>query len=229
MLRAVLFILVAGACSEDAKPNPQSKSIQKSLQGGGGKVEMKVDADGPKPVGLDALKKRFPSWSEMPEKALTSAGSAVNLVPGPCVDCGDLPLAHCAIEHPQGCPVIAKIARRAQRLAERGMPTDELKVAINYPDLWFPELGEGLPVTVHLYRDAEGPFASKTREAQSVLTERFGAQLNWVVHEADVPPPEALGVRSRPTWFINGHRFRGAQSGRTLGRFINFELLDGTQ
>ena len=123
--------------------------------------------------------------------------------------------------------MVNKIAARARRLAEQGMPTDELKVALNYPDLWFADMGEGTPVTVHLYRDEDGPFAKDTRGTQQVLSERFGVRLVWTVHNAGSTPAEELGVRSRPTWFINGHRFRGSQSAQTLGRFINFELLDG--
>jgi len=228
MRRAALLVVTLGACSSD-EPQPQSRSIQKSSQTGGGRVEMNIDAEGPKPIGLIALKDRFPAWQNMDVGTLTAAAAAVNLVPGPCSECDGLPLAHCATAKPTECTVIDKIAARAQRLAEQGMPSDELKVALNYPDLWFPEMGDGIPVNVHLYRDEEGAFSAETRDAQDILSERFGARLAWTVHNADSVPLESIGVRSRPTWFINGHRFRGAQNARTLGRFINFELLDGVE
>ena len=225
MLNKVWLLLALVACSVEAPP--ESKSIQKSKQPATGRIEMSLDADGPKPIGLAALKTRFPTWRDMAEGPLEAAAAAMNLVPGPCSECDGLPLAHCATQQPNKCPVVEKIAQRARSLAEQGMPSEELKVAINYPDLWFPDLGEGLPVTIHLYRDEEGPFAEETRDTQRLLSERFGPRLVWTVHNADSNPPTSLGVRSRPTWFINGHRFRGAQTARTLGRFINFELLDG--
>jgi hypothetical protein len=190
-------------------------------------VEIKLDGDGPKPIGLAALKERFPTWKGMADGPLAAAAAGLNLVPGPCPECEGLPLAHCATQQPDVCPVVEKIAERAKRLAEQGMPSEELKVAINYPDLWFPDMGEGTPVKIQLYRDEDGAFAVETRDAERLLVERFGAQLVWTVHDADAVAPEPIGVRSRPTWFINGHRFRGAQTPRTLGRFINFELLDG--
>ena len=163
----------------------------------------------------------------MADGPLTAAAAGLNLVPGPCPECEGLPVAHCATQQPDVCPVVGKIAERAKRLAEQGMPAKELKVAINYPDLWFPDMGEGTPVNINLYRDEDGAFAVETRDAQRILSERFGPRLVWTVHSADAVAPEPIGVRSRPTWFINGHRFRGAQTARTLGRFINFELLDG--
>ena len=56
-----------------------------------------------------------------------------------------------------------------------------------------------------------------TEPVDKVTLEIFGA---------DVAAPDKLEVRSRPTWFINGHRFRGAQSTTILKRFIEFELAD---
>lgn len=226
MVRSACFVVALAACSRELPP--QSRSIQKSQSTAGGRVDMNLDADGPRPIGLTALKERFPAWNDMQEGPLKAAAAAVNLVPGPCAECDDLPLAHCATQQPLRCEVVEKIARRAQRLAEKGMPSEELKVAINYPDFWFAGMGEGTPVHIHLYRDENGAFSAETSEAQQLLSKRYGAGLTWTVHNADATSAENLGVRSRPTWFINGHRFRGAQTARTLGRFVNFEILDGS-
>ncbi len=37
---------------------------------------------------------------------------------------------------------------------------------------------------------------------------------------------EALGVRSTPTWFVDGHRLRGAQSLGAIGRLVELQRLD---
>jgi len=37
---------------------------------------------------------------------------------------------------------------------------------------------------------------------------------------------DSLGVRSTPTWFVDGHRLRGAQSVRAIGRLVELQRLD---
>jgi len=37
---------------------------------------------------------------------------------------------------------------------------------------------------------------------------------------------EALGVRSTPTWFVDGYRLRGAQSLGAIGRLVELQRLD---
>ena len=60
----------------------------------------------------------------------------------------------------------------------------------------------------------------------SDLKRKFPEGVAFVVFDEEQPTPEALGVRSRPTWFINGHRFRGAQTAGLLARFIALEVQD---
>ena len=61
------------------------------------------------------------------------------------------------------------------------------------------------------------------------MKEKFGDKVRWEVFGKDIEAPERLAVRSRPTWFVNGHRFRGAQSERILARFIALEFMDSNK
>jgi hypothetical protein len=76
--------------------------------------------------------------------------------------------------------------------------------------------------------------------ALSQAAERAGASgLDMVLWGQDIGSAElqerlrqqeaqavALGVRSSPTWFINGYRLRGLQSKGSIQRIISLELLD---
>lgn len=223
MLFAFVLLLGCELSSEPARPTQSTPLMSAGI--GGGKVDMVLDAEGPKPIGVDALLRRFERLQGAAVEHHTAVAAALNVVMGPCEICDGKPLAHCAIDHPSSCPVVNDLAARAVGLAERGIPAEQIKVAINYPDRWFPKMGRGVPVTIHLWRDAEGSFQAETQETQSALEARFGDSIQWVVHEADAQPPNNLDVRSRPTWFINGHRFRGAHSATSLGRFVQFETV----
>jgi hypothetical protein len=112
---------------------------------------------------------------------------------------------------------------RAFGMAKDGANADAIKVAVNYPDFWVEGLGSGVPVNIHLYRDQGGRFAAQTQGVEQGLKKIFNEKLLWTIHEADQVADPALGVRAYPTWFINGHRFRGVQSVNSLARFVEYE------
>jgi len=180
-----------------------------------------------KPVSVAAFGKLYPSFTAMPEEAQQQAVAALNLVPAPCGECEPRTIAQC-IEQKQDthCPVLKKLARRAFRLAGDGKASDMIKVAVNYPDQWFAGLGDGNPVTIHLFQDNESRFAADVHEIQVQLSDIFGEKLVFVVHDDLSEDVSLIGVRARPTWFVNGHRFRGVQSVNALGRFVAYELAD---
>lgn len=188
---------------------------------------MPVDPEGPKPVDRARLVEMIPAAGSLSTDQIKRFSSAVNIIPTPCEACGTLPIAHCVERgHLSSCAVLEKLLRRAIVLAQDDQPTGHIKAAINYPDLWFAEQGEGIPPRVTIYRDADGPMQDRVAATLQALNEEFGDQIDLRVYDTDVAPPADLGVRSRPTWFVNGHRFRGAQSARVLSRFIKFEILD---
>ena len=215
-------------CSETAT-RPESRPIA-TRAGGGGQVEMAVDPEGPRPIARPRLVELWPSLGSLSEPQLQNFSSAVNIMPSPCGECSGLPIAHCLERGNEASkPVLSKLFKRAETLAQLDRPAAQIKAAINYPDTWFDGLGTGTPVHVVLYRDSEGAFASSTSETLEVLQKEFGDSARWSIHDRDVVAPEHIGVRSRPTWFINGHRFRGAQSSRILSRYIGFEILDAQE
>jgi hypothetical protein len=188
---------------------------------------MAIDNEGPKPISIARLSAFWPALSTLKPRQQRAVTGAVNLTPSPCGSCGDLPIAHCIEREMLGsCTAVDKLLKRAIRMVKAGRDGGQIKAALNYPDIWVPGLGEGTPVQLHLYRDAEGPFHVETSANLEALSAQFGDQIALTIREADVVPDPSIGVRSRPTWFINGHRFRGAQTSVTLARFIAFELLD---
>ena len=102
---------------------------------------------------------------------------------------------------------------------------DSIKVSVNYPDFWVEGLGSGSPVEVHLFRDTAGRFESETAAVENGLRSIFGERLKWTIREATEVVDPKLGVRSYPTWFVNGHRFRGVQSVNGLARFVEYESM----
>jgi hypothetical protein len=188
---------------------------------------MVIDMEGPKPISIDRLMEVWPPIAGLSDTQKRMVSGVVNVTPSPCGGCGDLPIAHCIDRKMfDSCPVMEKLLKRAVRMVRAGRDAGQIRAAINYPDLWVAGLGEGTPVQLHLYRNAEGPFQTETSATLEALSTQFGHQLNVTIREADIVPEPSIGVRSRPTWFINGHRFRGAQTSTTLARFIAFELLD---
>ena len=67
---------------------------------------------------------------------------------------------------------------------------------------------------------------SELHRIRARLLEIFGADVEVVTHDDLDEESDRLGVRSRPTWFVNGHRFRGVQSVDGLARFVSYELAD---
>lgn len=217
----VIFALLA--CQPE--PTPESTPLLRPDQGGG-KVQMNVGPDGLKPIPVSRLQAIVPALSDRPTSVQQTVVAAINLVPGPCDSCDGAPLAHCLVNASAECSVALALVQRAMVLADSGKTGDEVKVAVNYPDLWFPDLGSGVPVTVTLWQDQSGPFGEMTETVRRDISARFGSKVNWSVYDTDIVAPAHLDVRARPTWFVNGHRFRGMQSAETIGRFIGFELIE---
>ena len=225
MRLALLCAWLVVACGETEQP--QSRPV---MDGGPKRptvTAINVDANTPKPVGIEEIGSRLFAINGLPVEGQRAAVAALNLVPSPCVVCDGMTLAECLVEvGVANCPVLDKLTKRAVRMAKNNASTDLIKVEINYPDLWFPRVGSGKPVTVHLYRDADGRFAEDVNHIRSRLLDIFGADVRVVTHEEVDEESRRLGVRSRPTWFVNGHRFRGVQSVDGLARFVAFELAD---
>lgn len=185
---------------------------------------MAVGENALKPIPPKRLVQRFARLRSESETTQRAVATALNLVAGPCEICEEKPLAHCAVDHGDACGVADRLVDRAVVLANSGMPADQLKVALNYPDNWYPGMGEGIPVKIQLFTDTSTPFSEEIDRIQSALNERFRNDISWTVHRTGDSRAKDLGVRAAPTWFINGHRFRGLQSARTLGRFVAYEL-----
>ena len=211
---------------QQAAEPPQSRPLSSS-SGGGEQVEVTVYPDGRDPISRARLREIWPPLNTLSEDAVRRVAEAVNLIPSPCADCGSIPVAHCFEKgSAEACPVLNKLFERATRLANAGETQKVVKESINYPDVWFDGMGEGTPPKITLYRDESGPFSVKATEAVEDIRTHFGDKVTLEIFGADVAAPDKLEVRSRPTWFINGHRFRGAQSTTILKRFIEFELAD---
>ena len=153
-----LFLMVA-AC--DPAPPPQSTPVMRT-DGGGGRVEMDVNPDGPSPIGVEKFSQRYPQLSGLKLSIQQRVVAAANVVPGPCEDCEGRRLAHCMIDKGNACLVADRLIGRALLMAKAGADTDQIKAAINYPDHWLAGLGQGEPVTIHLWHDDDGAFASET-------------------------------------------------------------------
>jgi hypothetical protein len=112
------------------------------------------------------------------------------------------------------------------RLAKQDASVDTVKVAVNYPDFWIDGIGEGQAVQIHLFDDADGRFHAETKRVEEGLQNIFGQAIEWTIHGREDVSAAPWGVRSYPTWFINGHRFRGVQSVNSLARFVSHEVAD---
>ena len=228
-ITAILLIFGCNTQSQtqqQADETPQSRPLSSS-SGGGEQVEITVYPDGRNPISRVRLREIWPPLKALSEDALRLVAEAVNLIPSPCAECGSIPVAHCLEKGTaETCPVLNKLLERATRLASAGANQRAVKESINYPDVWFDGMGEGTPPTITLYRDENGPLSPKTTEAVDDIRKHFGDKVSLEILGADVAAPDHLEVRSRPTWFINGHRFRGAQSTTILKRFIEYELTD---
>ena len=225
MRLVVLWALTTVACGEQERP--QSKPIADGRPDVPTISAMTVDANEPAPVGVEALSSRLFSVQELQLDQQRAVVGALNLVPAPCAVCDGKTMAECLVDVGIAqCLVLDKLTKRAVRMAKNGVSTDYIKVEINYPDLWLPRLGTGKPVTIHLYRANKGPFADDVNHIHTRLVEIFGADVQIFLHEDLDEEAARLGVRSRPTWFVNGHRFRGVQSVDGLARFVSYELAD---
>lgn len=225
MTYLILIAFSFFGCSQDRTP-PQSTPLP-TQSAATGKIDMTVNPDGPKPVSRARLTEMWPALNALTEPQVQLFAEAVNIIPSPCAACGSLPMAHCFDRgQAEDCPVLTKLYTRATQLIRNGTSSRDVKMAINYPDVWFSGMGEGVPPTVTVYLDETGAFSSRTAEVIEELKTTFGDSIQLDVHNAAVQAPANLEVRGRPTWFINGHRFRGSQSPRILKRFIELEIAD---
>ena len=226
LLLAVMGLMLGCTQEKQEKETPQSQPLYASTAGGE-TVQMTVYPDGRDPIGRDRLREIWPPLSSLSEDGVKLFAEAVNMMPSPCAGCGSIPIAHCYEQgQAESCPVLDKLFDRATKLASKGSPLRTVKESINYPDVWFDGMGEGSPPKVTVYRDEGGPFSAKTSEDIEDIRKQFGDSILLEVLGSDVDAPARLEVRSRPTWFINGHRFRGSQSTPILKRFIEYELSD---
>jgi len=226
MFLCVMFVFSVACEQESTRPESTPVADLEPTRAGS-LVDMKIDLEGPKPISRERLKALWPQLAALTDTQLMNVSNAVNSVPAPCGDCNELPIAHCADRKGVGsCAVVSKLIERAIRNSVSGQSRPEVKASINYPDLWGPyEEKEGL-VSVVLYRHLGGPATEQVNATLEALRPEFAQNAELTIHGNDVEPSPELGVRSRPTWFINGHRFRGTQSAETLARFIRLEVLD---
>lgn len=222
----VLFVL--WGCGGDTNPeSPQSKPVTEATSTLKDSISVPMGNNAEKPTSVVALKQRLPRLEELKDSEMQAVVASLNLVPSPCSMCQGRTAAHCLVDLGwTECRVLGKLADRAIRLAKEGQGVEQIKIAVNYPDQWFPGMGEGTPVQIHLYRDLEGSFARQTEEIRTRVVEIFGEQVEIVTHDDPEEPVGHLDIRSRPTWFVNGHRFRGVQSVNGIARFVSYELTD---
>ena len=221
-----LILVLAMGCFE-ATERPQSKPVTTPSVSVAGQVDLTLNFEGPQPVSRDRLRQLWPEFISLDETQLRAMSSVLNTVPTPCSSCGDLPFAHCVDRRAtNNCGAIRKLVGRAERMAIAGDPVADIKAAINYPDTWHSEANLVTAPNVDIYRDKAGPFNEATQASIDELRTRYGPSLEVREYDITTDPSASLGVRSRPTWFINGHRFRGAQSLNALTRFIDLELAD---
>ncbi len=217
------FIFAFFGCSDQAVP--QSQPVKQENPTSKRRIEVPIQPEGPKPVSIASIGARWPAFRSLSTPEQQSVAGALNLVPAPCEACEFRTIAHCATAEPAiSCAVLDKLYIRAQKLAQEGASVDIVKVAVNYPDFWISGIGEGVPVQVHLFHDEEGRFRTQTEAVEKGLIEAFGKDIEWTKHPKTEPAPEEWDVRSYPTWFINGHRFRGVQSVNSLARFVSYEV-----
>jgi hypothetical protein len=213
----------------DTNETIQSTPVQSKEEAASeeGSAVLPVPIAGPKPVSLAKLQGRWPQIQSLTVEQNRLFSATFNLLPAPCEQCDGKTLAECGTTTESlSCSGMERIARRTIEGIRAGWAGDRIRLHANYPDLWFEGLEGADGVDLHLYRDADGLFADETEAVRKGLVDNFGTALTWTLHEANEDAPDSLGVRSRPTWFINGFRFRGVQSVNTLTRFIGYEIED---
>ena len=222
------FSLFLALIACGGKPEfPQSQPITETPELPKDSISVPMGSDAEKPTAVDLLTLRLPALQQLQQSEMEAVVASLNLVPSPCSMCPNRTVAHCLVDLGwTECRVLGKLANRAIRLAKDGQGVDQIKIAANYPDTWFLGMGEGKPVQIHLYRDLDGSFARQTEEIRSRIVEIFGDQVSIITHDDKQENVERLGIRSRPAWFVNGHRFRGVQSVNGIARFVSYELAD---
>ena len=221
-----VFLLGLLGC-EEAPDQRQSRPVNAQRPATTSAITIPVGTEAQKPTSSKALRRRLPALDLLTQPQMQAVVAALNLVPSPCSMCDTKTAAHCLVDLGlTECGVLTKLSDRAIRLAKEGRDADHIKVAINYPDLWFSEMGRGVPVQIHLYRDLDGRFAVETEAIRAGVLDIFGDQIQIVTHDDLKENVGRLDVRSRPTWFVNGHRFRGLQSINSIARFVSRELDD---
>jgi hypothetical protein len=225
MLLFSLGMMLASGC--DRSDSRQSQAVKGSTSTTPRKINVPIRPDGPSPVGLAPISVRWPAFIELDLEKQQVVAGALNLVPAPCDVCQFRTIAHCATAEPAiECGVLDTLFQRAVRMAKQGASVDTVKVAVNYPDFWIDGIGDGLTVQIHLFDDANGRFHAETKRVEEGLQNIFGQAIEWTIHGTEDVSATPWGVRSYPTWFINGHRFRGVQSVNSLARFVSHEVAD---
>jgi hypothetical protein len=185
-----------------------------------------VTLGGPQPVSIAQLQQQWPSITELPIEQQQLFSATVNLVPAPCESCIGKTIGQCGTSvSTQSCEGMSRIVRRTIAGIQEQRTPSQIRLRANYPDLWVDVDESQAGTNVHLFRDLNGLFSDNTEAVRVGLEQMFAGQIRWSIHEADVDGQQ-FGVRSRPTWFINGFRFRGVQSIGGLSRFIEYELED---
>ena len=200
-----------------------------------------------KPVGttmLDApgdageLIARWPALAGLAEADQQAGVGTLNVVPAPCEPCAGKSFGLCAVSPPTGCEILAPLVDRALRLQVGGAPLEVLRAAVSYADHWVPHTpaspmwtGADVPAMLEIWVDPKSPLMDvvEVTLAQVAASPEY-AQLKVVRQDLSTQATLAAsrGVRSVPTYFVNGHRLRGAQSSGAILRLVRMEIADHT-
>ena len=85
------------------------------------------------------------------------------------------------------------------------------------------------PVIMEVWTRADSPFLDVTEATLDQLatsTEYPQVELVRRDLDGDAVVADQRGARSVPTYFVNGHRLRGAQSASAILRLVRMELAD---
>jgi hypothetical protein len=189
-----------------------------------------------RPGDAGALLARWPALAALDEGPRQQVIGTLNVVPAPCTPCDGQSLGGCAIAPPPGCEIVEGLVARVARLATEGAPPEVLRAAVSYADHWVPQAPRQpmwavgpKPVTLEVWTHPGSPFRDLVKETLAQLaTTPEHAQVQVVHRDLKAEPEVAArrGLRSAPTYFVNGHRLRGAQSAPTIMRLIRMELAD---
>ncbi len=170
-----------------------------------------------------------PEFSALSDESGRAAALALADVSAPCAPC-ERPLtmlSDCALKAPAGCENLPRLLRRVARAAQTETNPERLRALVAYGDVWVSGAAPPEPkgrIPLELWLDPQSPLAPRVREQLAQLTE--GQPVDVTVRDPGAEPELAQerGVRSSPTWIINGYRLRGFQSNAALGMTLHREL-----